>query len=232
MTSNEYLLQASQLGKVYPRAGEQVIALDSIDLSVKRGEYLAVMGCSGSGKTTLLNLLGGLERPTRGDVFFDGQSLGTMEEGRLARLRLFRIGYVYQDFCLISGLSALDNIRLPLYLSGKMREGSNQARALLEEVGLQNRATHFPRELSRGEMQRVSIARAVACDPELLLVDEPTGNLDEESSTRVQEILEKFCRQKGKQLFSQRTTRISRGRRIESLDFLTGACSQIPEVKQ
>lgn len=202
MTSREantdIVLAARDLGRTFQSGDRSVVALEGATLEVRRGEFVAIQGASGSGKTTLLNLLGGLDRPTAGDIDFGGESLGALSQKRLAALRADRIGFVFQDFCLVSGLTAMDNVRLPMVLSGSRSSGGARARDLLDAVGLSSRGTHFPRELSRGEMQRVAIARALAADPDLLLVDEPTANLDRESSDVVRALLRDCSKEHGK----------------------------------
>lgn len=183
------LIAVRKLTKTYDRAGRRVVALDAIDLAVARGEYVALVGPSGSGKTTLLNLLGGIDSPTSGQVVYDARDLGDLRESQLARWRLAHVGYVFQDFRLVSGLSTLENVQLPLYLSGQLDGMETRARALLEELGMADRASHYPAELSRGEEQRVAIARGLAGGPDLLLVDEPTGNLDAGATEAVRELL-------------------------------------------
>jgi putative ABC transport system ATP-binding protein len=158
--------------KAYGSGGAQVRAVDGIDLVIERGEFVVIAGPSGSGKTTLLQLLGALDRPTTGSVVFEGTDLATVGDGGLARLRRDRLGFVFQQFNLIPTLTALQNVELPM--------NGNRARALelLERVGLGPRAGHLPSQLSGGEQQRVAIARALANEPDVLLADEPTGNLD------------------------------------------------------
>ena len=198
VSATEPLLVARALTREYASSGGSVLALDGLSLAVGAGEYLAVQGASGSGKTTLLNLLGGLDRPTSGAIRLGGEDLAQLSEAQLARVRLEGIGFVFQDFCLVSGLSAADNVRLPLVLAGRTRGSSRRAGELLEAVGLARRARHLPHELSRGEMQRVAIARALAADPEILLVDEPTANLDEAASAGVRSILRECAMLRGK----------------------------------
>ncbi|MDX6412130.1 MAG: putative transport system ATP-binding protein, partial [Gaiellaceae bacterium] len=165
----------------------QVDAVRDVDLVIERGEFVAIVGPSGSGKTTLLQLLGGLDRPTSGEVQFEGRNLATLKESELTSLRLSTIGFVFQQFNLIPTLTARQNIELALAPAGrKPAERSALVRGLLDAVGLGNRGHHLPSQLSGGEQQRVAIARALANEPDVLLADEPTGNLD---STTGQEII-------------------------------------------
>ena len=168
--------------------GRSLDILSAIDLEVNAGEAVAVLGPSGSGKSTLLGLLAGLDRPSRGEVTLLGQPLSGMDEDRRAELRAGRVGFVFQSFQLLPGMTALENVALPLQIGG--RPGARaQAEALLGEVGLAERLHHLPRQLSGGEQQRVALARAFAGDPEVLFADEPTGNLDADSGRRVMDLL-------------------------------------------
>jgi putative ABC transport system ATP-binding protein len=157
----------------------QVVALDHVDLQIDRGEMVSLVGPSGSGKSTLLNLIGGLDRPTSGEIRIDSRSLAQLSDDDLTRLRREKIGFIFQFFNLLPSLSCLENVSLPLHLQGRpRREIEKRARVLLDLVELGGRVDHLPDELSGGERQRVAIARALAFDPPILLADEPTGNLD------------------------------------------------------
>ena len=163
-----------------------VVALDSVDLHIDRGEMVAIAGPSGSGKSTLLNLIGGLDRPTSGEIRIDGQSLASLSDDDLARLRRDKIGFIFQFFNLLPSLTSVENVALPLHLKGLPRNEIDQrARELLALVQLDHRFQHLPEELSGGERQRVAIARALAFDPPLLLADEPTGNLDTQTGAEI-----------------------------------------------
>jgi putative ABC transport system ATP-binding protein len=171
------------------RLGEtRLPILDGIDLDIAHGERVAVAGPSGCGKTTLLLLLAGLERPSAGSVCIDGTALEDLDADALADLRRDHVGIVFQSFHLVPSLSALDNVALPLDIAGR-RDARVRGRELLEQVGLADRARHFPSQLSGGEQQRVAIARALVHEPKLVLADEPTGNLDEHTGERVAQLL-------------------------------------------
>jgi putative ABC transport system ATP-binding protein len=179
--------------KRYTRRGQSVVALHAEHLEIARGEFVAVVGASGSGKSTLLSLLGGMLAPTAGNVFLDGQSLYALDPQTRARVRRNLIGFVFQTFNLVPYLSALDNVRVPLFLSGMPAMGQRKrAFELLERVGLADRIDHKPRELSTGQQQRVALARTLANDPPVILADEPTGNLDPQCREIVLTFLDEF----------------------------------------
>ena len=182
------MIELKQIEKNYRRGAEEVRALRGVDLSIAAGELLAIIGPSGAGKTTLLHILGCLDQPTRGEVLFDGVNTSNMPESELVQLRREKIGFVFQQFYLIPGLSVFDNIALPLLFS-KKQASRNKILALAEMVGLEHRLDHAPAQLSGGEMQRAAIARGLVNDPEILLADEPTGNLDSENSDKIYALL-------------------------------------------
>lgn len=182
------MIELKQIEKSYRRGAEEVRALRGVDLSIAAGELLAIIGPSGAGKTTLLHILGCLDQPTRGEVLFDGVNTSNMPESELVQLRREKIGFVFQQFYLIPGLSVFDNIALPLLFSKKQASRS-KILALAEMVGLEHRLDHAPAQLSGGEMQRAAIARGLVNDPEILLADEPTGNLDSENSDKIYALL-------------------------------------------
>ena len=182
------MIELKQIEKNYRRGAEEVRALRGVDLSIAAGEMLAIIGPSGAGKTTLLHILGCLDQPTRGEVLFDGVNTSNMPESELVQLRREKIGFVFQQFYLIPGLSVFDNIALPLLFSKKQASRS-KILALAEMVGLEHRLDHAPAQLSGGEMQRAAIARGLVNDPEVLLADEPTGNLDSENSDKIYALL-------------------------------------------
>jgi putative ABC transport system ATP-binding protein len=184
------LVAASGLVRDYPVGDSVVHALRGIDLSVERGTLVVVQGRSGSGKTTLLNILGGLDRPTQGSVLLDGEELTRLPESILVQMRRTRIAFIFQSFGLIPILSAAENIEVPMRLVGRdPRERIERARLLLELVGIADRARHRPHELSGGQQQRVAIARALANSPELLLADEPTGQLDSQTGRGIMQLI-------------------------------------------
>ena len=182
------VVRATDIGKTVPTLDGQLTILDGIDLEINVGESLAVVGASGSGKTTLIGILAGLDLPSRGQVHLAGHELTAMDEEERARVRGEHVGFVFQTFRLLASLTAVENVMLPAELRGDAGAES-QARELLDRVGLADRATHYPRQLSGGEQQRVGIARAFASRPTVLFADEPTGNLDTRTGARVIELL-------------------------------------------
>jgi len=187
------------LTKEFRRGDTTVVALQSVDLIVKRGEFVALMGPSGSGKSTLLHLMAGMDKPTEGRLIVLGGEPASMGERALARWRNHHLGFVFQSFNLIPVLTAIENVELPLKLTTLNRtQRRENARTALKLVGLEDRLTHFPRELSGGQEQRVAIARAIVTDPDIIIADEPTGNLDAGSARDVLELLRKLNRDFGK----------------------------------
>jgi putative ABC transport system ATP-binding protein len=184
-----FRIAASSLGKQVSMTDGRVLdILSGVDIHVNAGEAVAILGPSGSGKSTLLGLLAGLDQPTHGRVSLLGRDLTTMDEDARAALRAGRVGFVFQSFQLLPGMTALENVALPLQI-GRKNGARGQAEGLLREVGLGERLAHLPRQLSGGEQQRVALARAFAGDPEVLFADEPTGNLDAHSGQRVIDLL-------------------------------------------
>ena len=187
------VLRARGIRKEYGAQEGLVRAVDNVDLDVAGGESLAIMGPSGCGKSTLLHLLGGLDRPSGGQVWLAGQRLDTMSERQLARLRRRSVGFVFQAFHLMDELTALENIELPALLAGcSQRAARRRARDLLEQVDLSDRATHLPSALSGGQRQRVAIARALANEPAVVMADEPTGNLDSGATLEVLRLFDRL----------------------------------------
>ncbi len=173
-----HILSINKLSRIYQKGEVEIPAVRDVSFEVPRGSYLSIVGKSGSGKSTLLNLVGGLDRPTSGSIQFDGNELGKMSRYQLALHRRLNVGMIFQSFNLIPRRTALENIILPLTFAGVPRRKRKQrAKELLEQVGLGERISHFPSELSGGEAQRVAIARALANEPRMILADEPTGNL-------------------------------------------------------
>lgn len=181
------LLEAKEISKIYQMGSTSVAALDNVSMTMEEGEFVAIQGTSGSGKSTLLNMVGGLDHPTTGEVFFNAKPLGPFTKKEMARYRRYSVGMIFQNFNLIPTMSAEENVGLALAFGGlRGNQRRKRAEELLERVGLADRLTHRPSELSGGEQQRVAIARALANSPKVLLADEPTGNLD---STRAHELL-------------------------------------------
>ncbi|MCW3131130.1 MAG: ABC transporter ATP-binding protein [Candidatus Methanospirare jalkutatii] len=190
---SEEIVRLEGVTKVYRMGKVEVQALRGVNLSVKRGEFIAILGPSGSGKSTLLNMIGCLDKPTSGKVFIDGKDTSRLNENELAALRREKIGFVFQQFNLIHTLNALENVALPMLFAGIRRaERMKRARELLEKVGLSHRIYHKPMELSGGEQQRVAIARALANNPEIIVADEPTGNVDTDAGNAIMEIFEQL----------------------------------------
>lgn len=192
-------IEMKQVQKIYQTGKLMVPVLLGIDMSIEKGEMVAIMGPSGSGKSTLMNVIGLLDRPTQGELFLDDAAIDlSMSDSKLAKLRSQKIGFVFQSFNLLPKMTALSNVLLPtIYTKGNRREQAKRAKRLLELVGLGERIDHRPTELSGGEKQRVAIARALINDPEIILADEPTGNLDSKSGKEVMDVL-KQLHQKGK----------------------------------
>jgi putative ABC transport system ATP-binding protein len=179
------LIELKDIRKIYYMGKIEVPALRGVDLNINRGEFVALMGPSGSGKSTLLNMMGLLDTPTSGNIFIDGADVSALNENERADFRLRKLGFVFQFFSLLMELSALENVALPMIMDNRKYD---RAASLLELVGLGDRANHTPNELSGGQQQRVAIARALANEPAILLADEPTANLDTESSHQIVEL--------------------------------------------
>lgn len=192
----EHIVKADKLKKVYSSTSQKIIALKEIDIEIKKGEFVTIMGPSGAGKTTFLNLIGCLDRPTSGKLDILGCDPTKFNEEKLSRIRADKIGFVFEDFFLISFLNALENVQLPLIFARNYKN-INRPRDLLKRVGLDHRLTHFPNELSGGELQRVAVARALANNPEILLADEPTGNLDTKNAQELFSLFRNLNREEG-----------------------------------
>jgi putative ABC transport system ATP-binding protein len=194
MNENNVLIQTAALTKTYQMGDIQVHALRGVDLQIREGEFIAIMGASGSGKTTFMNLLGCLDKPTSGTYTLDGIDVHQMDDAAVTQVRNHKIGYVFQSFYLLPRTTALENVELPLLYSKKVHLKERHAKSMkaLETVGLGDRSRHFPNQLSGGQQQRVAIARAIVNDPIFLLADEPTGNLDTRTSVEVMEFFQKL----------------------------------------
>ena len=193
------IIEVKNLKKAYFDSEEPTVALAGVTFSVRKGEFLAIMGPSGSGKSTLLHLLGLLDEPTEGVYNFNGKEVSSFPPDEVAAIRNKEVGFVFQAFNLLPRTSVLENVKLPLYYSDVPEsEWDDRARRAVEDVGLSHRLNHEPSELSGGEKQRVAIARALVNDPEIIFADEPTGNLDSKSGKKVMSILQKLNEEKGK----------------------------------
>ncbi len=199
MNGNGTLVEVADVHKVFRRGEERIEVLNGLSLAVRQGEFLALMGPSGSGKSTLLNLIGGLDRPTKGSIEVAGEEIHSMPDGRLARWRARHVGFIFQLYNLLPVLTAERNVELPLLLTKLSRgERRKHVATALSVVGLADRAKHYPRQLSGGQEQRVGIARAIVTDPTLLLCDEPTGDLDRKSGDEILDLLQALNREHGK----------------------------------
>jgi putative ABC transport system ATP-binding protein len=192
------MIRCTDVCKLYQQGDNQITALAGVTLEIPQGAFAAVMGQSGSGKSTLLHLIGGLDRPTSGELLVDDRLIGQMSDDQVTLFRRRRIGFIFQFFNLLPTLSAAENVALPFVLDGRSKnEADERAAALLAKVGLQHRQQHLPEELSGGEIQRVAIARALAFNPPILLADEPTGNLDSKNGLAILDLLRQVNRQDG-----------------------------------
>lgn len=187
------MIKLQNVEKVYRTSSVETLALNNINLTVNKGEFVSIMGPSGCGKSTLLNIMGLLDEPSQGNIEIDGRRVESYQDKALARLRNEKLGFIFQSFHLINDLSVLDNVEIPLlYRNNSAKERRELAREALEKVGLSNRMKHFPKQLSGGQKQRVAIARAIVGRPEIILADEPTGNLDSVMGNEILAILQKL----------------------------------------
>jgi putative ABC transport system ATP-binding protein len=190
------ILSVNQVSKIYQSGSRKLTVLDNVDFSIEAGDSVAIVGPSGSGKTTLLGLCAGLDYATSGSVVLNGNALEELSEDQRAEVRNQHVGFIFQNFQLLPTLTALENVMVPLELK-KRKDAKGKAMELLEKVGLADRATHYPTQLSGGEQQRVSIARAFANEPKILFADEPTGNLDTETGEMIENLIFDLNRQNG-----------------------------------
>ena len=189
-------VKLANISKVYKMGDNEVVALNGVDLDIAEGEFVAIMGPSGSGKSTLMNILGCLDTPTTGSYLLDNEEVANLSEDVLAKIRNKKIGFVFQNFNLLSRISALENVALPLVYAGVSKtERINRAQELLKMVGLADRQHHMPNELSGGQRQRVAIARALVNNPKITMADEPTGNLDTKSSVEIMAMFKELYKQ-------------------------------------
>lgn len=232
---SDSIVQAVQLSKEFERGQVKITALEGVDLTVTRGEFVALMGPSGSGKSTLLHLIAGMDKPTAGRLVVLGEEPAQLGERSLARWRNRHLGFVFQAFNLIPVLTALENVELPLKLTSLSRARRKEnATTALKLVGLEDRLDHFPRQLSGGQEQRVAMARAIVTDPDIILADEPTGNLDANSAREVLSLLQKLNKDFGKTVImvthdphsaaaASRLIHLDKGKFVEDAEVTAGA---------
>ncbi|MDO5527129.1 MAG: ABC transporter ATP-binding protein [Prevotella sp.] len=184
------MIELKEIGKVFRTSEIETVALDNVNIKINKGEFVAVMGPSGCGKSTLLNIIGMLDKPTSGTVTINGTSGEGMKDSEMAAFRNSTIGFIFQSFHLIQSLNVIDNVEMPLLYAGmSAKERRKRAEEVLRQVGMSHRMRHMPSQLSGGQCQRVAIARAMACNPEIILADEPTGNLDSKMSAEIMQLL-------------------------------------------
>jgi len=224
---SDSIIELRNVCKIYKLGGTEINALSDINLKIQRGDFIAIVGPSGSGKSTMMNLVGALDLSSKGDIFLDGQNIEELSESNLAQIRGKKIGFVFQTFNLIPTLNAIENIALPMIFHGIGRkERMKRAEEILKEVSLSHRKNHLPKELSGGERQRVAIGRALANDPEVILADEPTGNLDTKTGLGIMKLFTELNK-KGKTIilvthnldlikYVQKVLKISDGEIVEN----------------
>ncbi|MEK6913690.1 MAG: ABC transporter ATP-binding protein [Nanoarchaeota archaeon] len=224
---NDSIIELREVSKIYKLGGTEINALSNVNLKIQRGDFIAIVGPSGSGKSTMMNLVGALDLSSKGDIFLDGQNIEELSESNLAQIRGKKIGFVFQTFNLIPTLNAIENIALPMIFHGIGRkERMKRADEILTEVNLSHRKNHLPKELSGGERQRVAIGRALANDPEVILADEPTGNLDTKTGLEIMKVFTELNK-KGKTIilvthnldlikYVQKVLKISDGEIVEN----------------
>jgi putative ABC transport system ATP-binding protein len=227
MSAQTSMVRLNGLGKRFVKGKETISIFDHLDLAIPQGDFVAVMGPSGSGKTTLLNLLGGIDRPDGGEIHVAGERIDGLSEGELARFRAAKIGFIFQFYNLMPMLSAAQNVELPLLLTKlSKQQRQKHVETALKVVNLADRIKHYPREMSGGQQQRVAIARAIVSDPQLLLADEPTGDLDRGTADEILSILQLLNRDLGKTIvmvthdpaaarYARRVLHLDKGRFVE-----------------
>ncbi|HEX2839389.1 MAG TPA: ABC transporter ATP-binding protein [Phycisphaerales bacterium] len=235
------LIQCRHLTKSYQKGDITITPLQELDLDVPAGDFLALMGPSGSGKTTLLNLIAGIDRPSGGQLIIGGTDVSTLSRSRLADWRSTHVGYVFQLYNLVPVLTAYENVELPLLLHRlSANERHEKVRTALELVGISDRHDHYPRQLSGGQEQRVAIARAIVTDPTIIVADEPTGDLDQESARAIMDLMTRLCEDLGKTLiivthdaksaaYARRTLHLEKGRLVEAGDLKGRHAQLVPQ---
>jgi putative ABC transport system ATP-binding protein len=230
-TAKRTLVRVNDVTRTYRRGGESIDVLNRLTVDIPRGDFLSLMGPSGSGKSTLLNLLGGIDRPNSGSIEFDGRRIDNLPESELTRWRSRHVGFIFQLYHLLPMLSAERNVELPLLLTGLSgAERKTRVAAALKLVGLEERARHKPSELSGGQEQRVGIARAIVTDPDILLCDEPTGDLDRKSGDAILELLQVLNRDYGKTIVMVTHDPHAAARSRRTLYLSQGALATEPEL--
>ena len=217
------MIKLNGINKVYRTKEIETQALENVNLEVKKGEFLSIMGPSGCGKSTLLNIIGLLDNPSSGSIEINGIATEQMKDKQLAAFRNHNLGFVFQSFHLINSLNVLDNVELPLlYRNGSSSERRKAAEAVLEKVGLSHRMRHFPTQLSGGQCQRVAIARAIVGNPEIILADEPTGNLDSKMGVEVMDILHRLNKEDGRTIIMVTHNEMQAQQTSRTIRFLDG----------
>lgn len=197
----EPVIQVKNLYKIFRVGNTKVRALNGVDLTIYRGEFCAIVGTSGSGKSTMLNMLAGLEKPTKGEIIIAGEHLERMKENQLVRFRREKVGFIFQSFNLLGTMNAIENVALPLTFRGmEKKKREKKASEMLDLVGLSKHKTHRPNEMSGGQQQRVGVARALVLNPEIIFADEPTGNLDSNTSAEVMKLMRKVVQEQNQTL--------------------------------
>ncbi|MGD9688401.1 MAG: ABC transporter ATP-binding protein [Phycisphaerales bacterium] len=235
------LIQCRRLTKTYKKGDNTITPLQELDLDVPSGDFLALMGPSGSGKTTLLNLIAGIDRPSGGQLIIGGTDIATLSRSKLADWRSTHVGYVFQLYNLVPVLTAYENVELPLLLHRmSARERHEKVQTALQLVGIADRHDHYPRQLSGGQEQRVAIARAIVTDPTIIVGDEPTGDLDQESAAAIMDLMTRLCDDLGKTLilvthdaksaaYAKRTLHLEKGRLIEAAELAARRSNLVPQ---